>query len=178
MRVAWLMDQPVKKRPIGRPKGSGDGGDEYHVRLNKHAFRFALLGYAEEEIAKALGIGYAQYKKWKVRYPAFRDWIEKGRARTSTRVAKQLLKNALGFWVEESETRTAGATTTTIVRRKYVAPNTTAQIFWLKNRARKHWYDMVALPALAPIDPDDAGRQIRDAVKTIRALEGLTDDAR
>lgn len=166
------------KRPTGRPKGSGLGATEYRAIYNKHAFRLALLGYADEEIARELGIGFAQFKKWKRNEPAFAEWIEKGRARASGRVAKALMKNALGFWVEEREQRQSPGpnnttVTTTVVKRKYYAPNVTAQIFWLKNRARKHWYDTVALPGVPPVDPSAAGAAIRNAVKAIRQLEGL-----
>jgi hypothetical protein len=91
------------------------------------------------------------------------------------------MKNALGFWTEDSETKTTttqGAngpvsTSVTVTKRKYFAPNVTAQIFWLKNRARKHWYDTVALPGVPPVDPGAAGKAIRDAVKAIRQLEGM-----
>lgn len=173
-----MSPTPPKKR--GRP--ASPAGDEFRYIYNKHAFRLALLGYADEEIARELGIGFAQFKKWKKHQPGFADWIEKGRARASSRVAKALMKNALGFWTEDSETKTTtttGAdgtphsTSVTVTKRKYFAPNVTAQIFWLKNRARKHWYDTVALPGVPPVDPGEAGKAVRDAIKAIRQLEGM-----
>jgi len=167
---------------VKKSRGGQPGRDEYRFVFCKHAYRFALLGYSDEEIARELGIGFIQFRKWKTRYPVFAVWIKKGRARVSARVAKALFKNAMGFWSEDTDTRTttvthpdgtSSSTSVTNAKRKYYAPNVTAQIFWLKNRARKHWYDMVALPAEAPVDPAEAGKKIRDAVKAIRSLEGL-----
>lgn len=176
-----MSTNPSPKK-TGRPKGSGLGVTEFRQIYNKHAFRLALLGYNDEEIARELGIGWNQFKKWKRVHAGFAAGIEKGRARASARVAKSLMRNALGFWVEDSETKTTTnpgpngqpvSTSVTVTKRKYVAPNVTAQIFWLKNRARQHWYDTVALPAIPPVDPSVAGKAIRDAVKAIRQLEGM-----
>lgn len=176
------MTDPLQhKRPRGRPKGT----QEYKWVYGKHAYRFAVLGYSNEEIARELAIDYAQFRKWGRLHPEFLTWIKKGRNRPSAKVAGALLKNALGQWVEDTDTKTTtvthadGTVTTnsiTTTKRRFLAPNVTAQIFWLKNRARKHWYDALALPGTPPVDPAEAGKKIRDAVKTIRQLEGLTEE--
>ena len=174
----------VRKDPsLHKQNGRPPGGLEYKYVFAKHAYRFALLGYSNEEIARELGIGYHQFTKWGRAHPEFLAWSKKGRNRPSARVAGALYKNAVGQWVEDTDTKTTtvthadGTVTTnsvTTAKRRYIAPNVTAQIFWLKNRARKHWYDMVALPAEAPVDPAEAGKKIRDAVRAIRSLEGMS----
>jgi hypothetical protein len=175
---------PSTHKRSGRPPAPG--GAEYKWVFGKHAYRFALLGYSNEEIAKELDVSFGQFRKWCRAHPEFLAWIKKGRNRPTARVAAKLYTNAVGQWVEDTDTKTVTVTltatdgtqstqttTTTNAKRRYLAPNVTAQIFWLKNRARKHWYDVVALPAQAPVDPAEAGKKIRDAVKAIRQLEGL-----
>ena len=52
-------------------------------------------------------------------------------------VENALLKAALGYEYDEVKETVNGTETTT----KYAQPNTTALIFWLKNRKPKEWRD-------------------------------------
>lgn len=57
-------------------------------------------------------------------------------------VEKSLLQRALGYSYEEiSEKYEDGVMTERKVTKKHVVPDTTAQIFWLKNRKPEQWRD-------------------------------------
>lgn len=57
-------------------------------------------------------------------------------------VEKSLLQRALGYSYEEtSEKYEGGVMTERKVTKKHVASDTTAQIFWLKNRKPEQWRD-------------------------------------
>lgn len=57
-------------------------------------------------------------------------------------VEKSLLQRALGYSYEEtSEKYEDGELTERKVTKKHIPPDTTAQIFWLKNRKPEQWRD-------------------------------------
>ena len=59
-------------------------------------------------------------------------------------VENALLKRALGYEFDEvKEKYEDGVLTERIITRKEVVPDTTAQIFWLKNRKPKDWRDKI-----------------------------------
>ena len=68
--------------------------------------------------------------------------VKKGKEVADIEVENALNKRAFGYSYVEVKTTTnaAGITTTTEIT-KEVAADTTAQIFWLKNRKPKEWRD-------------------------------------
>ncbi len=58
-------------------------------------------------------------------------------------VENALLKRALGYTYEETRVENDGENERTTTITRYAAPDTTAQIFWLKNRRPDKWRDKV-----------------------------------
>ncbi len=86
---------------------------------------WARDGLTDEQIAKNMGISYSTLKEWKNKYSAISATLKKGKEVVDYEVENALLKSALGG-------------------------NTTAQIFWLKNRRPDKWRDK------PPIDDSNA----------------------
>lgn len=101
---------------------------------------WARDGLTDEQIANNMGISPSTLYEWKKRYPEISEALKKGKEIVDRQVENALLKSALGFEYEE-ETVTQRGEVVTI--RKYEKPNTTAQIFWLKNRKPEAWRDKV-----------------------------------
>lgn len=109
---------------------------------------WARNGLTDEQIAKNLGIGYSTLKEYKNKYPAFLAALKKGKEVIDFEVENALLKRALGYkykevtkeLVRDPETKQEELKVTKEVI-KEVAPDTTAQIFWLKNRKPQEWRD-------------------------------------
>lgn len=103
---------------------------------------WARDGLVDEQIARNLGIHPSTLYEWKKRYPEFAEALKKGKEVVDREVENALLKRALGYEYEETKTEVdaEGATkvTTTV---KHMAPDVTAQIFWLKNRKPQEWRD-------------------------------------
>jgi len=99
-------------------------------------------GLTEEQIAHNLGIGVSTLSKYKVEHIELIDVLKRGKQVIDYQVESQLLKKAMGYTYTEVKTTIdesgKEAITTTI---KEVAPDTTAQIFWLKNRKPREWRD-------------------------------------
>ena len=103
---------------------------------------WARSGLTDEQIAKNIGINRTTLYDWKKKETNIADALKKGKEVIDFEVENALLKRALGYEYEE-ETYENGILTKKV--KKHVAPDTTAQIFWLKNRQVKKWRDKVEI---------------------------------
>ena len=101
---------------------------------------WARDGLTDEQIAKNIGISRASLYEWKKKEVDIFDALKKGKEVIDFEVENALLKRALGYEYEE-ETYENGILTKKV--KKQVAPDTTAQIFWLKNRKKEQWREKV-----------------------------------
>lgn len=99
---------------------------------------WARDGLTDEQIAHNMGIGYSTLQTWKGKYQDIQDSLKKGKEVIDRQVENALLKRALGYRYDEV-TYEDGVETKRVT--KEVQPDTTAQIFWLKNRKPNEWRD-------------------------------------
>ena len=109
---------------------------------------WARDGLIDEQIAHNMGIKRQTLYEWENRFPDIADAIKKGKAPVDIQVENALLKKALGYEYEETITEIeelAGGHQKKHIRKvtKHCPPDTTAQIFWLKNRRPDRWRDKV-----------------------------------
>jgi hypothetical protein len=122
---------------------------------------WARDGYRIADICKALGISTQTFHNWvnDERYEDFAEAVRKGKEVVDAEIENKLLDNARGFtfWEETQELliktnkygkpmldeNGAPIKELQTVKRvlKHVKPDTTAQIFWLKNRKPDVWRD-------------------------------------
>ena len=99
---------------------------------------WARDGLTNEQIAENIGITVKTLYEWQNKYSEFRESLKKNKDMIDRQVENALLKSALGFhYVEEVVTNQGEVVQIT----KHEKPNTTAQIFWLKNRKPAEWRD-------------------------------------
>ena len=97
---------------------------------------WARDGLTDEQIAHNMGITRATLYEWKKKFPDISDTLKRGKEVVDRQVENALLKNALGYhYTEETVTNKGNVVKVT----KFKEPNTTAQIFWLKNRKPAEW---------------------------------------
>lgn len=120
---------------------------------------WARDGLTEEQIADNMGIGYSTLQTWKTKYQDIKDTLKKGKEVVDRQVENALLKRALGYeYIETTREAVKDPDTGEIKMRvtkevtKQVVPDTTAQIFWLKNRKRDQWTDRQNIEISKPID--------------------------
>lgn len=114
---------------------------------------WARSGLTEEQIAHNMGITRKTLAEWKSKYGDICDTLKKGKEVVDIEVENALLKRALGYrFTEVTKERVIEYDPTTgeptgshlVVTKeveKEVQPDTTAQIFWLKNRKPEQWRD-------------------------------------
>jgi transcriptional regulator with XRE-family HTH domain len=109
---------------------------------------WARNGLTDEQIAANIGISRSTLNEWKNRFSDISDILKRGKEIVDIQVENALLKRALGYTYKET-TREAQFNPQTeqyemVVTKevtKEVVPDTTAQIFWLKNRKPEEWRD-------------------------------------
>lgn len=99
---------------------------------------WAMDGLTDEQIATNIGCSRSTLAEWKKKHPDISDTLKRGKEVIDRQVENSLLKRALGYEVEEV-TYEYGEEVKKVV--KQVPPDTTAQIFWLKNRKPNEWRD-------------------------------------
>lgn len=101
---------------------------------------WARDGLIDKQIAHNMGVSYTTFKGWRGKFPQMAEALAKGKEVVDREVENALYKRALGYWVTETETTTfSDGTTKTTEKRRHIVPDTTAQIFWLKNRKPDQW---------------------------------------
>lgn len=109
---------------------------------------WARDGLTDEQIAHNMGISASTLREWKHKYSALSAALKESKELVDRLVENALLKRALGYEYDEitEELRFDKKSgemrmVETKRQRKKVAPDTTAQIFWLKNRKPDEWRD-------------------------------------
>ena len=103
---------------------------------------WARDGLTDEQIAENMGICRDTLIEWKKKYSDISDTLKRGKEVVDRQVENALLKRALGYkYTETTKERIDGSLVVTKTVEKEVVPDTTAQIFWLKNRKPDVWRD-------------------------------------
>lgn len=104
---------------------------------------WARDGLIDEQIAKNMNVAYSTFREWKKKFPTLSAALKQGKEVSDRQVENALFKTATGYYYQEETVTNAGEIVTI---KKYSKPNTTAQIFWLKNR-KAEWTDRVDINA-------------------------------
>jgi len=122
--------------PAGRPT-------DYREEYVKDAEKLAALGATDIEIADFFEVDVRTIYRWKHNYEKFCQALNIGKAKADERVVNSLYQKAIGY--EQDEVKIfmpAGADEPVYAPfRAKIAPDTTAAIFWLKNRRPGDWRD-------------------------------------
>lgn len=114
---------------------------EYKEEYAEQARKLCLLGYTDKQLADFFNVAESTINNWKLKHPGFVESIKKGKAIADIEVVESLFKRATGFEYTEVEAKESGGRASKKVTKKVVPPDTTAAIFWLKNRQSKTWRD-------------------------------------
>ncbi len=105
---------------------------------------WAMSGLTDEQIADNLGVAASTLYEYKKKYPEFSEALKKGKDIADAQVVNALFKLATGFSYSEETTTAIGEVVSV---QRYSKPNTTAAIFWVKNRQPDKWRDKTEIKA-------------------------------
>lgn len=105
---------------------------------------WARDGLTEEQIAKNMGITRTTLWDWKKKETNIFNALKKGKEVVDIEVENALLKRALGYTIRINEQKVdKDGCVHDLVKDVHIPGDTTAQIFWLKNRNPRKWRDKV-----------------------------------
>lgn len=126
---------------------------------------WARNGLTDEQIANNMGISVSTLYDWKNKYSDITESLKRGKEVVDALVENALFKRALGYEYEEV-TKESGVTTKVVT--KQMPPDTTAQIFWLKNRRPDLWRDRKNIDMNAKVNNPFDGISTDDIKKLIK----------
>lgn len=141
-RVKQGLIEGMAKKRVGRPS-------LYKPEFAELARKFCCLGATDADLARFLEVSEATINTWKLEHPEFLESIKAGKAQADAEVASKLFHRATGYEHPEDDIRTvsmgdgAGSEIVITPTVKHYPPDTTAAIFWLKNRRPDLWRDKV-----------------------------------
>ena len=116
---------------------------KYQEAYAEQARKLCLLGCTDAELADFFEVSEATINNWKLEYPEFLESIKKGKAVADAEVSDRLYQRAMGFVAPDIDIRVIENRIVETPLEKYSPPDTTAAIFWLKNRQKDKWRDKV-----------------------------------
>ena len=119
---------------IGRPTS-------YKPAYPKQAAKLCALGATDAEIAAFFEVHTATLYRWKAQHKDFCDALKVAKVAADDRVERSLYQRAVGYEQEEVKIFMPASATAPIYAKftAKIAPDVTAQIFWLKNRQPERW---------------------------------------
>jgi len=114
---------------------------KYRPEFVTQAEKLCKLGATDIEIADFFGINVATLKRWKHEYLEFCAAIKAAKVEADDRVERSLFSRATGYEHDEVDIRVVKDRIVKTPIRKFYPPDTTAAIFWLKNRKPAEWRD-------------------------------------
>lgn len=151
---------------------------------------WARDGLTDKQIASNMGVTEQTLNVWKKNYPSLFESLKRGKAVVDIQVENALLKRALGYSYDEvtrervldydpSTGQIVGShmeITKTV--KKEVQGDTTAQIFWLKNRRPEQWRDKRDVSVEGEISTTSSmtDDELDERIKKLKAKLGIADE--
>lgn len=130
---------------------------------------WARDGLTEEQIASNIGIGRTTLYEWKQKEPNIMNALKKGKEVADYIVENSLYKKAIGYTITLHKQKvTKDGYVVDIEEEMHVPGDTTAQIFWLKNRKPEKWREKVV--------NDDDEKEIKNAKDIIVKIKKVAEN--
>lgn len=121
---------------MGRPS-------KFKPEFVEQARKLAQLGATDREIADFFEVAESTLNLWKAENEGFSESLKVGKDVADDRVEQALYRRALGYSHDATKIHvSADGKITEVPFTERYAPDTTAAIFWLKNRRRDQWRDV------------------------------------
>jgi hypothetical protein len=135
-RAEGLAPDEAEGRLKGRPAS-------FKPEYAEKAKKLCELGATDVEMADFFEVSARTLYRWLIKYPEFCQALKAGKESADERVERSLYHRATGYTYDAVKIfMPAGAKEPVYAKyREHVPPDTTAMIFWLKNRRSEDWRD-------------------------------------
>jgi hypothetical protein len=179
--------KPAAKKKRGKappriesaPRGPGQP-EVYDKKYPEQAKKLAQLGATDREVAEFFGVSERTLHTWKHTKPEFLQSLKIGKDTADNRVEQSLYRRAVGYSHDAVRIFMPANAKAPVYAAfvEHVAPDTTACIFWLKNRRKAEWRDQLdhklsgkvelpgAVKLLSDVEIEDRLRELRGKTTT------------
>jgi hypothetical protein len=140
--------------------------------------KLCALGHTDFEVAGFFGVSGSLINRWKAEFPDVARAFISGKEVADERVERSLFHRATGYTFEAVKIFNDKGAVTRVDYVEHAAPDTTACIFWLKNRRPELWRDRREVMATSPdgknlndLSSDELDRQVVEALRRAQELE-------
>lgn len=143
--------------PLGNKNALGNEGGrptKYKEEYAEQAYKLCLLGATDAKLADFFDVEVSTISNWKNDHIEFLDALKRGKDIADGEISNSLYHRALGYQHEDVDIKMYEGEIIKTPLIKHYPPDTTAAIFWLKNRQPKYWRDK------QEIDHTSAGERI------------------
>jgi len=131
----------AKKKTTTKKTNKAGRPTAYKPEYVEQAKKLCLLGADDKALADFFGVSEKTINTWKNKYPEFFQSLKEGKTQKDSAVEKSLLERALGYTCPDTHISNYQGEITVTPIEKHYPPDTTACIFWLKNRKPDKWRD-------------------------------------
>ncbi|MDX6038910.1 terminase [Scandinavium lactucae] len=117
---------------------------KYREEFAHLALTLCRLGATDAELGTALDVDERSINRWKKLYPEFCQSIKRGKLFADARGVEALYQKATGYLHLQDDIRVINGEVVKTQTIRHYPPDTTACIFWLKNRRPEYWQDRPA----------------------------------
>jgi len=107
----------------------------------KQAAKLCKLGATDADLADFFDVSIRTIANWQAQHPEFLHALKMGKAEADGKVERSLFHRAVGYTFDALKIFNHQGTIINAPYREHVPPDTTAAIFWLKNRKSAQWRD-------------------------------------
>lgn len=101
--------------------------------------KLCRIGATDAQIATFFDVDERTINRWKKQHPEFCQSLKNGKLVADLNVVDALYSRAVGHYYTAQDIRTVKGRVVLTPVERYLPPDTTACIFWLKNRQAETW---------------------------------------
>jgi hypothetical protein len=135
---------------------------KYQPEYARQASVACKLGATDQDLADLFEVSRSTLNLWKIEHTEFSDALKQDKSVADSRVERSLFQRAVGYSHEEDDIRVVEGQIVVTPTIKHYPPDTTACIFWLKNRMSEQYR----------ANPEDSGS---GSDKLVDAISNLID---
>lgn len=140
----------------------------YQKGFASQARKICELGATDQEIADFFEVDVRTIYRWKHDHDEFCQALKAGKDIADERVERSLYQKAIGYEQDEVKIFMPAQAEAPVYApyRAKIAPDTTAAIFWLKNRRSQDWRDKVETQHSGEVTVNKVVREFVDSPNT------------
>ena len=131
--------------PTHKTKHTAGRKSKFKQTMLREVYNYAVLGATDKQISDLIGVQVSTFDKWKASNPKLADTLERGKCQADALVEQALYHKAIGYSHPDIQYFNYRGRIIAQPCTKHYPPDTTAQIFWLKNRRRERWAEVSEL---------------------------------